>query len=201
MTTRRMPSDSIWKTPVVSPRPSISNVRGSSSGIAREIELGVLDAPDLVLGVLHDRQVAQAEEVHLEQADPLDPLHVVLRVDVVVAELISGVQSIERILRDHDAGGVGRGVTRQPLDRRGGVEQLAHLRRLVVERLATRESARAPARSTGRPGRDGISFATRSTSGSGTPSARPASRTAARAAIVPKVTICATRSLPYFSVT
>ncbi len=51
------------------------------------------------------------------------------------------------------------------------------------------------------PGPEGIIFATRSTSGSGTPSARPASRTAARAAIVPNVTICATRSLPYFSVT
>ena len=50
-------------------------------------------------------------------------------------------------------------------------------------------------------GPDGISFATRSTSGSGTPSARPASRTAARAAIVPNVTICATRSLPYLSIT
>ncbi len=51
------------------------------------------------------------------------------------------------------------------------------------------------------PGPEGIIFATRSTSGSGTPKARPASRTAARAAIVPNVTICATRSSPYFSVT
>ncbi len=51
------------------------------------------------------------------------------------------------------------------------------------------------------PGPEGINFATRSTSGSGTASARPASRTAARAAIVPNVTICATRSAPYFSVT
>ena len=41
----------------------------------------------------------------------------------------------------------------------------------------------------------------RSTSGNGTPSARPASRMAARAAIVPNVTICATRSLPYLAVT
>ena len=51
------------------------------------------------------------------------------------------------------------------------------------------------------PGPEGMSFATRSTSGNGTPRARPASRTAARAAIVPNVTICATRSWPYFSIT
>ncbi len=52
---------------------------------------------------------------------------------------------------------------------------------------------------TGLPGMPGIILAIWSTSSSGTPIARPTSRTAARAFIRPKVTICATRSLPYFS--
>jgi hypothetical protein len=44
-------------------------------------------------------------------------------------------------------------------------------------------------------------LAIRSTWPYGISSTRPASRTAARAAIVEKVMICATRSRPYFSVT
>src|SRR5580658_6065179 len=47
----------------------------------------------------------------------------------------------------------------------------------------------------------GTSFASRSTSGRGTLSTRPTSRIAARAAMVPNVMICATRSRPYFSCT
>ena len=48
---------------------------------------------------------------------------------------------------------------------------------------------------------DGTSFATRSTSWYGKPITRPTSRMAARAAMVPKVMICATWSAPYFSTT
>ena len=48
-------------------------------------------------------------------------------------------------------------------------------------------------------GPSGTSFAIRSTVPYGTSSTRPASRMAARAIIVPKVMICATRSRPYFS--
>ena len=51
------------------------------------------------------------------------------------------------------------------------------------------------------PGPSGISFAILSTTPYGISSTRPASRTAARAAIVPKVMIWATRSRPYFSET
>ena len=51
------------------------------------------------------------------------------------------------------------------------------------------------------PGPSGIIFAIRSTVPYGISSTRPASRTAARAAIVPNVMICATRSRPYFSAT
>ena len=107
----------------------------------------------------------------------------------------------QRALRDHDAGRVRAGVARQPFDRlwrcRAACESAG------ASRTATFSSGICSSASVDRqPARpDGISFATRSTSGSGTPSARPASRTAARAAIVPNVTICATRSLPYFSVT
>ena len=51
------------------------------------------------------------------------------------------------------------------------------------------------------PGPSGIIFAIRSTVPYGISSTRPASRTAARAAIVENVMICATRSRPYFSAT
>ena len=47
----------------------------------------------------------------------------------------------------------------------------------------------------------GISFATLSHTLYGTSITLPTSRTAAFAAIVPKVTICATWSAPYFSIT
>ena len=47
----------------------------------------------------------------------------------------------------------------------------------------------------------GIILANRFTSGKGISSTRPTSRITARAASVPKVIICATRSCPYFSVT
>ena len=47
----------------------------------------------------------------------------------------------------------------------------------------------------------GIILAKRFTSGNGISSTRPTSRMTARAASVPKVMICATRSCPYFSVT
>ena len=71
--------------------------------------------------------------------------------------------------------------------------------RIGVDRLG---AARAPGfrhSSSVWPGPSGMSFAILSTTPYGTSSTRPASRTAARAAIVEKVMICATRSLPYFS--
>ena len=51
------------------------------------------------------------------------------------------------------------------------------------------------------PGPSGTSFAMRSTTPYGMSRTRPASRIAARAAIVENVMICATRSRPYFSAT
>ena len=59
----------------------------------------------------------------------------------------------------------------------------------------------ASARDFERPWKTGTSLASRSVSLSGTFRTRPTSRRAAFDAMVVKVTIWATRSLPYFSVT
>ena len=99
----------------------------------RDVELGVDRAPDLVHRSLHHGEVAQAEEVHLQQADALDDVHVVLRVDAIVADLHQRHVVGQRILRDDDACGVGRGVACQPFDRRCGVEQLSNLGVVIVQ--------------------------------------------------------------------
>ena len=80
-------------------------------------------------GVGEDRQGAEAEEVHLEEADLLDgphgvagdhlgPLRVLVERDVLD----------QRLVGDHDAGGVLGRVAGEPLQRFGGVPQLCELR-------------------------------------------------------------------------
>ena len=49
-----------------------------------EIEPLVDRAPYLPYGIFHHRQIAQPEEIHLEQTDPLDPIHVVLSIDCLL---------------------------------------------------------------------------------------------------------------------
>ena len=85
--------------------------------------------------VVEQRERAQAEEVHLEQADALDLLHRPLRGDFafVLLAAVERHELGERPRRDHDAGGVHRGVTRHALE-------------------APRDVAAAPARA-GRPSR------------------------------------------------
>ena len=87
----------------------------------------------------------------------------------------------------------------EPLERLREVDDLAHLRVGVVGRLQLGAGLQAVVEVDLGP--SGISFAILSTVPYGTSSTRPASRTAARATIVPKVMICATRSRPYFSAT
>ncbi len=94
-----------------------------------ERRAAVAQEPD---GVLDHRQVPQPQEVHLQQAELLDAVHVELRHDAprvvprVLGELERQVVH-ERRVADHDAGGVHRVLPTQTLQRLGRVDDLARL--------------------------------------------------------------------------
>ena len=112
-------------------------------------------ALDDVQRVLDDVEVAQAEEVHLQQAELLDRLHRELRDELVVALPVAVAVARarvgelerddvrERLARDHDRRGVDRGVADDPLEAARDVDDL--LRRAVrvvgaAQRLARLEA-------------------------------------------------------------
>ena len=87
---------------------------------------------DLLEGVVDERQRAQAQEVHLEQADPLDLLHAPLGRDFVAAPLVERRELGDRPRRDHDAGGVHRRVARHALEALRDAEQLGDARVVLL---------------------------------------------------------------------
>ena len=100
---------------------------------------------------LDQRQRAEAEEVHLQEADALDLLHRPLRDDFVLLALVERHELGQRPRRDDDAGGMDRGVARHALETPRDGEQLLdplvlllHLleRRVLVERLVERHVER-----------------------------------------------------------
>ena len=143
-----MPPLSSWKMPFVSPRQSSANVSASSSGNL----YGSTRSPRRLLDQLdrlgQDRQVAQAEEVHLQQAGRFDVAHRPLRDDFrpCLARGCSGTYSIERLVGDHDGRGVRADVAGQALDLHRQVEQLANLAVGVVGLLQLVALLRAPRR-------------------------------------------------------
>ena len=116
--------------------------------MSRSMPVGPLDLLDRVED---QRQRAQPEEVHLQQADALDLLHRPLRDDFVPRPLVERRVVGDRRRRDDDARGVHRGVARHPFEAPGDGEQLLDLRvallhlpqRLaLVERLLQRHVER-----------------------------------------------------------
>ena len=106
-------------------------------------------ALDDVERILDHVEVAEAEEVHLEQSDLLDRLHRELRhgPEHPLAVLVrAGVGDLERhdvgqrAIRDHDRGGVDRGVPHDSL------EPLGHLDDLLGGRVPVDLGAQAAAR-------------------------------------------------------
>ena len=97
-----------------------------------DVERDALGALDLAERVLDQRQRAQAQEVHLEQADALDLLHRPLGRDFVAVALEERRVVGDRTRRDHDAGGVDAGVSRHAF------EALAHLEHVVHARVGLR---------------------------------------------------------------
>ena len=115
-----MPDDSNWKTPAASP---FCEHRVGLLVVERD-RVDVEPAEQLARLVDHV-EVAQAEEVHLEQPERLDVLHRKLRDDFLVAALLLQWDDVDqRLGADHDACGVNRVGTRQPFERQREVDDL-----------------------------------------------------------------------------
>ena len=190
-----MPDDSNWKTPVASPRASISYVLRSSSGIEPMSRLPISSTALSITSRLRRPRKSTFSS----------PTATTLFIENCVTTswsapfccsgtvFISGSAPITTPAAWIESWRVSpsSGFARSTISRVTGSES-----------YAWRSSAPGFRHSSSVcPGPSGIAFATLSTTPYGTSSTRPASRTAARAAIVPKVMICATRSRPYFSAT
>ena len=68
--------------------------------------------------------VLRPEEVHLEEADAFDLLHRPLRDDFVLLALVERDELGQRPRRDHDAGGMDRGMAGHALEAARDGEQL-----------------------------------------------------------------------------
>jgi len=171
----------------------------SSSGIASMSISAPAVRFDLAQAVVDQRQRAQPEEVHLQEADTLDLLHRPLRDDFVLLRFVERDELGQRARRDHDPGGVDEAWRVIPSRRCATSSSsltrfvlLLHLlqRGALLERLRKRHVKRRRHRL-----RDAIRVRVRDVH-----DARHA-RTTARAFIVPNVMIWATFALPYFCVT
>ncbi len=99
------------------------------------IELDAGGALDLRDGVEDERQRAEAQEVHLQQADALDLLHRPLGRDFVAGSLVERRVLGDRLRGDDDSRGVHRCVPRHALEPAGDAQQLLHLRVVLLEIL------------------------------------------------------------------
>ena len=116
-----------------------------------DVDVDALGPLDLVERIADERQRAQPEEVHLQEADALDLLHRPLRDDFVLLALVERHELGQRPGRDDDAGGVDRGVAGHALEPPRDGEQLLdplvlllHLleRGVLLERLVERHVER-----------------------------------------------------------
>ena len=126
--------------PVVSPEARSSNVLGIVERDRVEVDLDPPLLADEVDRLAEDRQVREAEEVELQEAERLDRVHLVLGHERVgVGRLLERHELGQGLAADHDPGRVGRGVPGDalelpgeigdPLDGGVAVDQAAELRR------------------------------------------------------------------------
>ena len=111
----------------------------SSRGMASMSKVGVLARPDEGHRVLDDVEVAQPEEVHLEEAELLHPVHLVLGDDrgllgrqPVLRLALDGQVVGQRVLGDHHGGGVDAVLAAEALEALGHVDDPLHVRVGVV---------------------------------------------------------------------
>ena len=120
---------------MVSPRPSRSNTAWSSSGDGVDVEVGVLRCAHHRDRVGDDVEVAQAEEVHLQQAELFDAVHFELGDDRRVVGMRAGFglaldrQVIgHRVFGDHHRRGVDAVAALQALEALGDIDDALDLR-------------------------------------------------------------------------
>jgi hypothetical protein len=92
-----------------------------------DVEVDALSPFDFLQRIVDQRERAQPEEVHLQEADPLDLLHVPLGDDFVARPFIEGRVVGDRPGCDDDARGVDRGVTRHPFETLADLDDLLDL--------------------------------------------------------------------------
>ena len=99
-----------------------------------DVDLDPLGPSDQFERVGDDVEVPEAQEVHLQQAEVLDAVHLVLRDDRSVLGILTGLglaldrQVVgQRVLRDHHRRGVDPVLTSQPLEPLGDGDDLLGL--------------------------------------------------------------------------
>ncbi len=125
----RIGPPSSWNTPIESARRSNSKVGSSSSGTVVDVEVDAARVADDLDGVGEHVEVAQAEEVHLQQAEVFDAVHLVLRHDRRFLGILARVGLAldrqvlgERVLGDHHRGGVDAVLAAQAFEALGDVD-------------------------------------------------------------------------------
>ncbi len=128
----RIPDDSNWKTPIASPRRE-----HLVDLLVVERQLGVVEpVADQLLRLLEHVEVAQAEEVDLQQPERLDVAAGELGHDLLVGALLLQRDVLrQRLVADHDAGSMDRVRAHEPFQRSRQVDDLAGDRIGVVLRL------------------------------------------------------------------
>ncbi len=92
-----------------------------------EVDIDPAVRLDEVDGVLEDREVREAEEVELQEAERLDRVHLVLgHQRIGVRGLLQGHELGQRLAADHDARGVGGSIPGHALELLREVDDLLH---------------------------------------------------------------------------
>ncbi len=107
-------------------------VHVAEEGGVVEVDLDAAVGTDVVLGVGDDGEVAQAEEVHLEQAQRLARAHLVLGEGLALVGAQQRHDVGQRLRADDDRGGVDAVLALQALERLGGVEHPSRVRVVLV---------------------------------------------------------------------
>ena len=136
----RILSPSSWKIPIELPRRSISKTLGSSSGDGVDVDLDAVASSDVLQRPFDDREVAQSQEVHLQQTELLDRRRLVLGDDrrVLGRTRRPGLSLHrhvveQRLLGDDDRRGVDAVLSTLVDEAHGDVDRVLHLGVVLVE--------------------------------------------------------------------
>ena len=119
-----MPLLSNWNVPVESPAGQHLVGLGVVERQRRHVDADVLALLDQLERRLDDVEVAQAQEVHLEQTERRHVVHAELGDHLGVALLLQRDVLGERLVGDDDAGGVDGVVADEALERHGEIDHL-----------------------------------------------------------------------------